>query len=77
MSRRDAYCEVAEIFWITDVNFFCRAPEHRLLTTGCGDHPIDQGMARDTIMKASEIEVVTSDKVVTRTGNINPQVEKD
>jgi hyperosmotically inducible protein len=54
-----------------------------LLTVACSQSDavitakIKASMAADTSVKASEIEVVTSDKVVTLTGNLNSQVEKD
>jgi hyperosmotically inducible protein len=54
-----------------------------LLTIACSQPDsvitakIKASMAMDTTVKASEIEVATSDKVVTLTGNINSQAEKD
>ena len=54
-----------------------------LLTIACSQPDavitakIKASMAADTTVKASEIEVVTNDKVVTLTGNLNSQVEKD
>lgn len=38
---------------------------------------IKASMAADPTVKASEIEVVTKDRVVTLTGNLNAQPEKD
>jgi hyperosmotically inducible protein len=38
---------------------------------------IKAGMAADSTVKASEIEVATDNKVVTLTGNLNSQAEKD
>ena len=38
---------------------------------------IKSGMAIDSTVKASQIEVSTKDKVVTLTGNLNSQAEKD
>ncbi len=54
-----------------------------LLTVACSQPDslitakIKTSMAADGTVKASEIEVVTKDKVVTLSGNINSQAEKD
>src|SRR4029077_13390644 len=54
-----------------------------LLTIACSQSDtvitakIKASMAADTTVKASEIEVVTNNKVVTLTGNLNSQIEKD
>jgi hyperosmotically inducible protein len=54
-----------------------------LLTLACSQPDpmitakIKASMAVDATVKASEIEVATKDKVVTLTGNLNSQAEKD
>lgn len=59
------------VFLVALVTFACSQSDTMITAK------IKASMAADSTVKASEIEVVTDNKVVTLTGNLNSQLEKD